>query len=246
MLTKEMIANLPALPGVYFFKGRSGKILYIGKAKSLRQRVQSYLYKHNCKGKIKRLVNSIVQLNYEICGSELEAFLLESRLIKKYRPSYNLLYKNNQNSPFIKVNLVDDFPRVELVFNVDPDDAKYFGPFSSIKWTAEVVDVLHKIFPIRTCEMELKPDPDFRPCLEYHLKRCGAPCAERVSGNEYHSMINDVIRLLDGGHQGLIEDLVVRRDQASSELRFEKAAALQRRIEQLRKVFIYLDVHRRN
>lgn len=244
MLSKEMTDNLPALPGVYFFKGRSGKILYIGKAKSLKKRVRSYL--HNRKPKIKRLVNRVVELNYEICGSELEAFLLESRLIKKYRPSYNSLYKHTQSSPFIKVDLADNFPRVELAFKVEPDGAKYFGPLSSLRWTAEVVDVLHKIFPIRTCEMEIKPDPNFRPCLEYHLKRCGAPCAERVSRHEYRSMIEDVIRLLDGGHQEAIEDLIVRRDQAAAELRFEKAAALQRRIERLRKVFIYLDVHRRS
>lgn len=242
MFTKEMVDDLPSLPGVYFFKGCSGKILYIGKAKSLKKRVRSYLY--NPKGKIKRLVNRVAQLDYEICGSELEAFLLEFRLIRKYRPSYNSLYKDFQRCPFIRIGLEDDFPKVEMVFQVEADGSRYFGPFSSVRWTASVIEVLHHIFPIRSCEGLIKAASDFRPCLQYHLGRCGAPCAFRVNRQEYGAMIDEVVGLLEGEYQDVIEKLIVRRDQASSELLFEKAAAIQRRVEQLKKVSVYLDVHR--
>ena len=247
MLTKDMVVNLPLLPGVYFFRSNSGEILYIGKAKSLRKRVGSYLHnsQQNRWGKIKRLVRHATQIDYEICGSELEALLLESRLIKQHQPPYNRSLKFVRRSPFVKVSLNDDFPRVELVFKEESDGAQYFGPFSSLRWTREAVEVLHRIFPIRTCEGAITPQPDFSPCFSYHVKRCNAPCAARVSRETYRVMIGDVIRILEGEYHAVIKKLMVQRDRAAVELRFERAAALQKRIEQIEKVFVYLDVHRR-
>ncbi len=247
MLTKDMIVALPSLPGVYFLRSRLGEILYIGKAKSLRKRVGSYLHnsQQNRWGKIKRLVRHAAQIDYEICASELEALLLESRLIKQHQPPYNISLKFVHRSPFIKISLNDDFPKVALVFNEESDGARYFGPFSSLRWTREAVEVLHRIFPIRTCEGTILPLPDFRPCFSYHVKRCHAPCAERVSRETYRAMISDVIHILEGKYRAIIKKLTIKRERAAIELHFERAAALQKRIEQIERVFVYLDVHRR-
>ncbi len=247
MLTKEMVANLPSLPGVYFFLSRSGEILYIGKAKSLKKRVRSYLYnsKQNRWGKIKRLVQHTTQIDYKICASEFEALLLESRLIKHHQPPYNTSQKFVRRSPFIKVTLNEDFPQVIVVFKEEADGARYFGPYSSLRWTREVLEVLYQIFPIRTCEGTITPLPDFRPCFSYHLKRCQAPCAAKVSRRVYRGMINDVVHILDGNYEAVIKKLTAARDREAIALRFERAAALQKRIEQIKRVFVYLDVHRR-
>lgn len=247
MLTKEMVVNLPLLPGVYFFRSKSGEILYIGKAKSLKKRVRSYLYnsKQNRWDKTKRLVRHATQIDYQICASELEALLLEARLIKYHQPPYNTSLKFVQRSPFIKVTLNEDFPKVAIVFKEEPDEAQYFGPYSSLRWTREVIEVLHRIFPIRTCEETITPLPDFKPCFSYHLKRCQAPCAAKVSREAYRAMINDVIRILEGKYHAVIKKLTSERDRETIALRFERAAALQRQIEQIERVFVYLDVHRR-
>jgi excinuclease ABC subunit C len=246
MLTKEMTANLPLLPGVYFFRDKSGKILYIGKAKSLRKRVRSYLGKPRKRAyKIKRLVKHATQIDYEICESEQEALLLESRLIKEHQPPYNTAMKSGRPDWYIKIELADDFPRVELASELADDDARYFGPFSSRKWTLEVIDALHRAFPIRTCNGVLNPRPDFRPCFSYHLNRCGAPCATRVSRENYRKMIDDVIRIINGEPGDVLAPLSTERDQAVSELRFERAAAIQKRIEQFQDICVFLDVHRR-
>lgn len=247
MLTKEMVVNLPSLPGVYFFRSRSGEILYIGKAKSLKKRVRSYLYnsKQNRWGKIKRLVQHATQIDYQICASELEALLLESRLIKHHQPPYNTSLKSVRRSPFIKVTLNEDFPKVAIAFKKESDAARYFGPYSSLRWTREIIEVLHRIFPIRTCEEAITPLPDFKPCFSYHLKRCQAPCAARVSRDAYRAVINDVIHILEGKYHAVIKKLTMERNQETIALRFERAAALQRRIEQIERGFVYLDVHRR-
>lgn len=246
MLTKEMVADLPLLPGVYFFRGKSGNILYIGKAKLLRKRVQSYLYnsRHH-PYKIKRLVRHATQVDYEVCASELEALLLESRLIKEHQPPYNTSLKSDPPSLFIRINLNDDFPRIDVVFEIAPDGARYWGPFSSRRWTEEVIEVLHRIFPIRNCEGTITPHPDFRPCFSYHINHCGAPCVGRVSRAAYRPMINDVVRLLDGEGQKVVDELSAKRDHAAVELKFERAAAIQKQIERLQQVFVYLQVHRR-
>ena len=246
MLTKEMVADFPSLPGVYFFRSRSGNILYIGKAKSLRKRVKSYLYNSKCHPyKIKRLVCHATQIDYEVCASELEALLLESRLIKAHQPPYNTSLKFNPPSLFIRIDHNDDFPKIDLVSEIASDGARYWGPFSSRRWTGEVIEILHRIFPIRTCEGIITPQPDFRPCFNYHVDRCGAPCGARVSREVYRTMINNVIRILDGEHQEVINELTTRRNRAAVELQFERAGSLQKQIIRIQKVFIYLQVHRK-
>jgi excinuclease ABC subunit C len=246
MLTKNMTTNLPALPGVYFFRDKYDKILYIGKSKSLRKRVRSYLGKPKKRAtKIKRLVHHATKVDYEICESESEALLLESLLIKEHKPPYNSALKNGRKDWFVKTDLNDDFPRIELVSEIIPDGARYFGPFSSRKWTQEIIDILHQIFPIRTCEGTIHPRPDFRPCFSYDLKRCDAPCATRITREAYQTTIDDALRVLESNPQEVITSLISKRDKAATELRFERAAAIHKRIGQLKDVSVFLEVHRR-
>lgn len=247
MLTQEMIQNVPAQPGVYFFRGASGALLYIGKAKCLRKRVRSYLQKNRSRpAKIRRLVRWTTDVRYQVCRSEQEALFLESRLIKEHQPSYNAALKYGRKSWYIRIDVGEDFPRVEQVCEKEEaDGARYFGPFSSRRWTAEAVDVFHRIFPIRTCEGAIQPSSAFRPCFSYHIKRCDAPCAGYISRAAYHAMITDVVGLLEGNYDAVFASLVAKRDNAAAELQFERAAVFQKQIQRIEKVFTFLDVHRR-
>lgn len=245
MLTKDMMTDLPSLPGVYFFRNPSKEILYIGKAKSLRKRVHSYLYNSKRRPyKIRRLVRHASGVDFEVCQSELEASLLEARLIKENQPPYNSALKEGWKSWFIKVDYSEDFPRLELTSERLEDAARYFGPFSGRKWTEDVINAVHHIFPVRICEETLTPDRDARPCLSHYLKRCDAPCAARISRESYRAMIKDVERLLDGEHEVVVKKMMHRRDSAATQLHFERAAILQKRIEYIQEAFVFLDVHR--
>ncbi len=245
MLTKDMMIDLPSLPGVYFFRNKSREILYIGKAKSLRKRVHSYLYNTKRRPyKIKRLVRHASGVDYEVCNSELDASLLEARLIKENQPPYNSALKEGWKSWYIKIDYSDDFPRLELTSEQLEDGARYFGPFSGRKWTEDVINSMHYAFPVRICEERLIPRRDIRPCLSHYLKRCDAPCAARISRESYRSMISDVEQILEGDHEAVVMRLMNWRDRAAAQLLFERAAVLQKRIEYIQEAFVFLDVHR--
>lgn len=246
MLTREMVADVPTDPGVYFFRGASGTILYIGKAKCLRKRVHSYLHKVKKRpNKIKRLIRWTADVRYQICRSEQEALFLESRLIQEHQPSYNTAMKFGRSSWYIRIDVGEDFPRLERVSEIEPDGAKYFGPLSSRRWTDEAIDVLQRIFPVRTCDGEITPVPGFRACFQYHLKRCDAPCAALITRELYGETITDIVNLLDGAYEKVQTSLIERRDRASEALHFERAAAFQKQLQRIQKVFTFLDVHRR-
>ena len=246
MLTREMVADVPSDPGVYFFRGVTGTILYIGKAKCLRKRVRSYLHKVKKRpSKIKRLIRWTTDVRYQVCRSEQEALFLESRLIQEHQPSYNTAMKYGRQSWYIRIDIGEAFPRLERVSEIQPDGARYFGPLSSRRWTDEAIDVLQRIFPVRTCEGEIVPTPGFRACFEYDLKRCNAPCAALITSNLYKETITDVVNLLDGEYETVQTSLVAKRDSASEVLQFERAAAFHKQLQRIQKVFTFLDVHRR-
>lgn len=184
-------------------------------------------------------------VRYQVCQSELEALFLESRLIKEHQPSYNTALKHGRKSWYIRIDLAADFPAVAQVPETQPDTARYFGPFFSRRWTAEAIDVFHRIFPIRTCVGPINPHPEFRPCFQYHIKRCEAPCATYVTRNAYHTMIADIVGLLEGNYAEVFASLITKRDTAAAELQFEQAAAFQKQIERIQKVFTFLDVYRK-
>ena len=245
MLTKDMVEEVPSVPGVYFFYGSSGKILYIGKAKCLRKRVRSYIHNiKNRRSKIKRLIRWTTAVQYQICQSEQEALFLESRLIKQHQPSYNSALKYGTQTWYIRINLAEDFPRLERVPEILSDEARYFGPLSSRRWTDEAIEVLQRIFMVRTCQDSITPKENYRTCLQYDMKRCYAPCAALITRELYREMIMNIINLLDGEYEKVQQNLVTRRNNAAALLQFERAAAIQKQLERLQKVFPFLDAHR--
>lgn len=247
MLTKEMVQDIPSDPGVYFFHGASGKILYIGKAKCLRKRVRSYVHKiKNRRSKIKRLIRWTTAVHYQICQSEQEALFLESRLIKQHQPSYNSALKYGTQTWYIRINIDEDYPRLERVPEPQADNARYFGPLSSRRWTDEAIDVLQRIFMVRTCQEMITPLVGYRACLQYDMKRCYAPCAALITRELYREMIMNIINLLDGEYEKVQANLVARRNSASAMLQFERAAAIHKQLQRIQKVFPFLDAHREN
>ena len=247
MLTKEMIQDVPADPGVYFFSGTSGKILYIGKAKCLRKRVRSYLHNNkNRRNKIKRLIRWAESIQYQVCQSEQEALFLESRLIMKHQPPYNTAMKYGRQSWYIRINMAEDFPRLERVSEIRADSARYFGPLSSRRWTDKAIDVLQRIFMVRTCQDMVKPHVGYRACLQYDMQRCHAPCAARITREFYGEMIMNIINLLDGEYEKVQQNLLEKRNSASGLLQFEKAAAIHKQLQRIQKIFPFLDAHREN
>jgi excinuclease ABC subunit C len=186
--------------------------------------------------KIKNLVRNTAEVSCELCGSELEALLLESRLIKQHKPKYNTLQKKARNRPFVKIDFSEDFPGILVVFEIQLDGARYFGPFRNSAAAQETVETIHKLFPLRACDGRIKPHPDTRPCLNYHIERCLAPCAAKVSKEEYNDILNNVIQLICGEHTKLLDELVKLRNKASAELRFEQASKIHDRISRINQV----------
>ncbi|MFQ6042979.1 MAG: GIY-YIG nuclease family protein, partial [Candidatus Poribacteria bacterium] len=230
MLSKILIEDAPAKPGVYFFKNHNGRILYIGKAKSLKARLRSYTSSKQ-RRKIKQLIRSTVTVDYAVCGSELEALLMESRLIKKHQPRYNVLLKKPRHRPFVKITFNEPFPRVLVDYEIHDDGAEYLGPFPGFNAAQKAVEIIQRLFPLRICERPIRPNPEIHPCLEYHLGRCSAPCASKINEADYRAVCQDVVRLVSGRHIEMLENLVRMRDEAATELNFERAARIQERIE---------------
>ena len=213
-IIEEKLSLLAHVPGVYIMKDKDGTIIYVGKAISLKNRVTQYFRSHkNHSVKVKAMVARIVDFDVIIVGSEIEALILECNLIKKYRPKYNISLKDDKTYPYLKVSLNEDFPRLMITRKKLPDGGKYYGPFTDVEALHSSLDFLRKLFPLRTC----RNLPD-RPCLEYHIKRCLAPCAEKVSKEEYRSLIKDVCMFLDGKSKELDKDLEKRMLKAAEVL----------------------------
>lgn len=237
MISKEDIKKLPDKPGVYFFKDKSSQILYIGKAKFLKRRVKSYTnpsYRHS--KRTRQLVRRAKKVDYTLCGSELEALLLESRLIKEHLPEYNITQRRTRDFPFIKITMNEDFPKIFVAWEIESDGAKYLGPFSRWYDAQEAVDLITNIFPVRKCSMELPPKRLTRPCLNYHIGKCLGPCSGKVTREEYKKTVGSIIRLLSGNSEKLIRDIGREMKGAAAELKFERAARLRDQINGIRDV----------
>ncbi|WP_125154015.1 excinuclease ABC subunit UvrC [Clostridium rectalis] len=223
---------LPDKPGVYIMKNSLGEIIYVGKAKILKNRVRQYFQNsRNHSDKVRAMVLNIAEFEYIVTDSEIEALILECNLIKKYRPRYNILLKDDKGYPFIKITVNEEFPRVFITRNVIKDGSKYFGPYTNAGAVHETIELVKKIFPIRTCKKLIKEHlTKGRPCLNYHIGLCKAPCAGYVSKDEYKSIINYVIELLSGKDKNIIEKLKSEMKDASERLEFERAASLRDKI----------------
>jgi len=237
MLSKKAVDSLPDKPGVYFFKDKTSQILYIGKAKSLKDRVRSYTYKHYKHSKrTRQLVRKIKSVDYQLCGSELEALLVESKLIKEHLPEYNVMQRRYRNYPFIKITLNENFPRIFVTWEIEFDGAKYLGPFSRWDRAEETVDVIHRLFPIRWCDREINSRSRRIPCLKYEVKKCSGPCQGKITNSDYRKLIDTIITLLSGKKEKLITDMEDKMKKASDNLQYEKAIAIRDRIRMIKEV----------
>lgn len=222
---EEELKKLPSSPGVYLMHGEKDEIIYIGKAISLKNRVRQYFQKSTNKtAKIEKMVSHIQRFEYIITDSELEALVLECNLIKEYRPRYNTMLKDDKTYPYIKVTVSQDFPRILFSRQMKKDKAKYYGPYTSAGAVKDTIELLQKIYKIRTCNRNLSKDiGKERPCLNYQIKKCNAPCQGYISKEEYAKNLQGALDFLNGNYQPIMKDLETKMLQASEELRFEEA-----------------------
>ncbi|MFN2421059.1 MAG: excinuclease ABC subunit UvrC [Gemmatimonadota bacterium] len=233
----EKIARLPRKPGVYLFKTTDGEILYVGKAGDLRARVRSYAQPSAAlPHKTAVLVQKAVDLDYFVTESEVEALLLESNLIKEHDPRFNVILRDDKSYPYIKVTLQEDYPRVFVTRRVVPDGARYFGPYTHVKYLRRNLAMIKDLFPVRSCRYNLLRERPSRPCLDYHIHRCDAPCVEYVSREEYRGMIDEVVRFLDGDTRAAERVVGARMQSAAERLQFERAAQYKRQLDQLSEI----------
>lgn len=226
MTLSDKIKNIPPRPGVYLYKDADGRVIYVGKAVSLKNRVRSYFQAGAKQApKVKAMLRRAVDLDYIVTDSEMEALILENNLIKKHRPKYNVLLKDDKTYPYIKVTVQEEFPRVHITRRVVKDGARYFGPFTHVGAVNETLRLLKKIFPLRTCKQR-EPAPRDRPCLNYHIRRCLGPCCNLVERPAYRETVNEVVLFLEGRQEDSMKRLRQRMEQAAENLEFEKAAEL--------------------
>lgn len=242
----------PKAPGVYFMKDGAGEILYIGKAKNLRNRLQSYF--HDSKSHTRKVIDLMGQvrdIEYRITGSELEALLLEARLIKGHQPYFNRQIKNYKALPFIKVSVEDEYPRMSMTQEIDEEAAVYFGPFSSKRRLEKALEELNRIFRLRTCTDVMFRKYRQAPCMAFHIEQCSGPCAGMVDEAGYGERVEDLLRFLEGEGSQVTERLVAKRDWLAETLRYEEAGMVQGQLFQLlnlqyRSSLLVQAVHRNN
>ncbi len=228
---KECVRVLPEKPGVYLFRDEENRVIYVGKAARLRQRVRSYFAPAaTLPVKTQNLVEKVSGIDFIMTDSELEAILLECNLIKEHHPRYNVLLKDDKTYPYIKISFNEDWPRLYFTRRWEQDGARYFGPFASAHSVRETIKAVSKIFPFRTCTKSITGS-DTRPCLEYHMHRCLGPCIGAVTRTEYNDMMQQVILFLEGKGKQVMRGLESQMKKASRELQFEKAALLRDRLE---------------
>ncbi|WP_066644790.1 excinuclease ABC subunit UvrC [Christensenella timonensis] len=230
---EKKIKNLPQNPGVYIMRDVDGKVIYVGKARVLKNRVSQYFRKEAQKyTKVAAMVSHIDDFEYIITDTELEALILECNLIKKFRPYYNILLKDDKHFPYVRVDLREDFPRFTVVRKVKDDGAKYYGPFIAAHIIRDVLDQIGRLYPLRSCNNDIARmiARGERPCLNYEMGRCIGPCTGRVSKEEYGELVKEVISVISGSNNALKKEMVRKMEKAAEELNFEQAALLRDRL----------------
>ena len=235
MSIADKLATLPDNPGVYLMKNQDGTIIYVGKAVNLKNRVRSYFRTLPPDAlKTKALVRNIADFEYIIVDNEVEALVLECNLIKKYRPKYNISLKDDKTYPYLKITN-EDYPRVIITRNYIKDGGKYFGPYPSVTVLRETLELLRSIFPFRVCKQRTFTND--RPCLNYQIKRCYAPCCGKISKEDYAQLIAKINDFFDGKHEDLLADLTKQMNEAAENLHFEQATRLRDQIRGNRRAF---------
>ena len=231
----NLLEVIPEGPGVYLFKDQTGRILYVGKAKSLHKRLLSYLKPSaELPYKTSLMMRRAKGLDFILTSSEKEALILESTLIKKHRPRYNILLRDDSQYPCLRLSLEDEYPRLSIARRIKKDGSRYFGPFSSAKAVRDTIKVVDKVFQLRKCKgRELKKNQ--RPCLNYQMGRCLAPCSGKISAEDYREMVGQVVLFLEGRNTELVHELRNRMEKAAENLEFERAARIRDQIQAIEK-----------
>ncbi|MBR7163774.1 MAG: excinuclease ABC subunit UvrC [Clostridia bacterium] len=237
-MEKELLLNLPEDPGVYLMKNEAGKVIYVGKAKVLKNRIKQYFTAvENHTPKVRAMVSNIDSFEYIITDSELEALILECNLIKKYKPYYNILLKDDKHYPYIKVTIRDEYPRIFLARKMLKDGNKYYGPYTSSAAVREAIDMVSKLCKLPTCNLKLPVDMGKkRECLNAHIEQCTAPCVRPVPKEVYRRQIIHACKFLEGDHDEILLQLKADMQKASENLEFEKAALLRDKINAIYKI----------
>ncbi len=233
---ENKLKNLPANPGVYQFINDKGKVIYVGKARNLKNRVKSYFVNGIISPKTSALVNKVYDFELIVTDNEIEALVLENNLIKKFKPRYNVNLKDDKSYPFIKVTN-EPYPRIYPTRRVIKDGSKYYGPYTSVKDMKSSLRLINQIFKIRSCKLNITQEAiekkKFKVCLDYHIKKCDGPCEGLISRDDYVEMVNEAIKVLKGKTDDLIDDLNIKMLKAVENLEFEKAAEIRDKIEKL-------------
>lgn len=235
---EEELKKLPAKPGVYLMHDARDTIIYVGKAVSLKNRVRQYFQASRNKGvKIEQMVTQIAWFEYIVADSELEALVLECNLIKEHRPKYNTMLKDDKAYPFIQVTVNEDYPRVLFARRMKKDKSRYFGPYTSAGAVKDSIELIRKLYRLRSCSRRLPQDQGKeRPCLYYHIKQCDAPCQGYISREEYRKKINGALEFLNGNFKDVLKDLEQKMLQASEEMRFEDAVEYRDLMQSVRQI----------
>ena len=234
---KNKLKQLPDSSGVYIMHDSTGNIIYVGKAKVLKNRVRQYFVGSH-QAKVAAMVSQIADFEYIICDNEIEALVLECNLIKKYRPYYNILLKDDKHYPYVKIDYSVDFPVVEIVRSVKNDGARYFGPYASAFVIRDFLKSLYEVYPLRNCRKNIKKalEKGERPCQYFQMGKCCSPCTGRISEEEYLEMVREVEKMLGSGQQKLKSSLKKKMEEASAEMNYEQAAVLRDRIRLIEKI----------
>ncbi len=232
MTIEESVKNLPTNPGVYLMYDKNDEIIYVGKAKNLKNRVSSYFRKNSSHTpKVIAMVKNIVRFEYIIVSSEFEALVLECNLIKQHQPYYNILLKDDKTYPYIKITMYEDYPRIMLARKVLKDKGMYFGPYINTRVVNETIDMVKTVFNIRSCNRVLPRDiGKDRPCLNYQIGKCSAPCSNKINQEKYKKQFEKIVDFLNGNYSEVLKILEDSMNDAAEKLHFEKAAKLRDKI----------------
>ncbi len=243
----EKLKKLPDEPGVYIYSDANGTVIYVGKARVLKNRVRSYFHSNELNAKTRQLVSNIADLNYIVTANELEALLLENNLIKKYKPKYNILLKDDKGYPYLRIDPREDYPKLELARKIAFDGALYFGPYHGAGSAHAISDIAYELYPLRTCNYDFSKNKNVRPCLKYHIGRCPAPCNEPCK-KQYRDNVNGVIDFLKGNQSDALDTVRKKMEAASERLEFELAAELRDKLKKANEILskqkIVLDKNR--
>ena len=232
---KERLKNVPLQPGVYLYKDREERVIYVGKAKSLRQRMRSYFQSSDrLHPKVRAMMNRVADFDFIVTGTEVEALILESNLIKAYQPRYNIDLRDDKSYPYLKITTAEEYPRVCLAREEKDGVSRYFGPYTDVTALRETLRLLNTLFPLRTCK-NLRQLP--RPCLNSDMDRCLAPCTGQISPQEYRRMVDEMVAFLEGRDTGIVQQKEREMQAASAQLEFEKAARLRDQVQAIKKIY---------